>query len=612
MGAIIAFYAWPELQDPLYLLIGFAASVAIVAGRWIHKPVQGGWLTLAAGIALYSFGDLVYTILVSTTGEEPFPSAADGPYLVGQLLVVIGIARLATPLERGFYRPALIDAALIATAGAFVAWPLVLDPLSGSQVDPISGLIALAYPLMDLLLIGVLARHLLEPGQKRMAAILLISGVMSWLVADLVYAGLSVSGSYVSGGILDAGWLIAYLFVGASALHPSMARVIATDETHEATVSNGRLTLIGLAFLVPVVTFMAHGPLVHEWDFVAFSIGAFVLAALGSVRLLGALHVSRVILVQQQELELELLRRSRTDRLTGLANREVIVDSLSMVVERCEPVGFVFLDLDDFKRVNDAFGHPVGQDVLREVAERLRSIPVAAAGIARLGGDEFGLIVSPCADQAAAVAVGRAVIEALRPDVVLDGSGFRIHASIGIVWSNSGELSADEILARADIAMYQAKARGGDAYAVFEPEMHERALARTRLQSDLDGAVARGEIEPWFQPIFDVGTLELVGVEALARWRHPVRGLVPPDEFIPIAEMSGSIRDIDSHIIHVATARVAEWNRAPDERAPAPCQHHAEGSLRSCHRGSRRFCTRSFEPPGQLPGRRGHGDRPDR
>jgi EAL domain-containing protein (putative c-di-GMP-specific phosphodiesterase class I) len=108
--------------------------------------------------------------------------------------------------------------------------------------------------------------------------------------------------------------------------------------------------------------------------------------------------------------------------------------------------------------------------------------------------------------------------------------------------------------------MYRAKGQGGGCYAVFEPAMHERALARTQLQNDLDGAVGRGEIMPWFQPIFDVATQELIGAEALARWQHPTRGLVPPDEFIPIAELSGAITGIDRHIARVATARVAEWS----------------------------------------------------
>ena len=559
LAATVVYFILPDAQDQLYLLIGISAAWAIVAGRRLHGPTHPGWLMLAAGVVLYSLGDLVYTLIATTTGEEPFPSLADGPYLLGQLLVVVGVGRLAAPIERGFYRPAVIDATLVATAGAFIAWPLLLDPLTRSQVDMFSGAVALSYPVIDLVLVGVLARHALQPGRKPASVLLLIGGATAWLVADLVYANVSISGEYVTGSWLDAGWLIAYVLVGAAALHPSMARVTPYTERHEATISNGRLVLIGICVGTTVLVFVAHGPLVHPGDFPAFAVGSTTVAIFGSIRLLGALHAARVLLKEQLALKDELDHRSRSDRLTGLANREAIRDRLAVDLARGEPMAFVFLDLDDFKRINDAFGHPVGQDVLREVASRLTLIAGDSRIAARFGGDEFAVLISPCGGQIEAVQVARAILGALEPDVVLAGHRFRIGASVGIVWSSASELTADEIISRADIAMYQAKGQGGGCYAVFEPAMHERAVARTRLQNDLDRAVGRGEIMPWFQPIFDVVSEDLVGVEALARWQHPVRGLVAPDEFIPIAELSGAITGIDRHIVHVAAARVAEW-----------------------------------------------------
>jgi diguanylate cyclase (GGDEF)-like protein len=560
LGASVAYFLLPDVQDLLYLLIGFSAAWAIIAGRRINGPTHRGWPILAAGIVLYSLGDVVYTILVATTGEEPFPSLADGPYLLGQLLVVVGVGRLAAPVERGVYRPALIDAGLVGTAGAFVAWPLLLDPLTNGQVNMFSGAVALSYPLIDLVLVGVLARHFLQPGRKPISILLLIGGAAAWLVADLAYVNLSVTEAYFSGMWMDAGWLVGYVLVGAAALHPSMASVVPFTETNEATISNGRLVLIGLTLGIPVLVFVGHGPMVHAGDFPAFAMGSVTVGLLGSLRLLGALRASRVLLKEQLELKDELGRRSRTDRLTGLANRDAIREQLTADLGRGEPVAFVFLDLDDFKRINDAFGHPTGQAVLQEVASRLTSIAGAARTAARFGGDEFAILISPCPDEAVAGRVANQIMDTLTPDVVLAGHRFRISASIGIVWSSSDELTADDIISRADIAMYQAKGHGGGCYAVFEPAMHERALARTQLQHDLDGAVSRGEIMPWFQPIFDVTTGDLVGVEALARWQHPVRGLVAPDDFIPIAELSGAITGIDRHIAHVAAERVAEWS----------------------------------------------------
>ena len=555
------YYLVAPLQDALYLVIGFAGSAAIVVGWWVRRPVQRGWLMLAAGIGLYSLGDLIYTIIVSETGTEPFPSIADGPYLLGQLLVVFGVARLAAPAERGFYRPAMINSTLVALAGVFVAWPTLLDGMGLDQLDPLSALISLLYPLLDLILIGVLARHLLQPGKKSASLLLLLGGVVAWLVADLVYAALSVSGGYVSGMWLDAGWLVAYVLVGTAALHPSMAQVVSPKELHEATISNRRLVLLGVVVVIPVVMFVVHGPPLHPMDGPVFAIGGATLIFLVSVRLIGALRASRIVLGERSVLEAELERRATTDRLTGLANRPAVMDRLTAALERGERIGLVYLDLDDFKRINDAFGHQTGEEILRDVADRLRSVVADPLDVAHVGGDEFALVVRDCGSEAQATDVAIRVMEALKPVVRREEHSFRIQASIGIVWPDSLSVSADEILSRADIAMYRAKDHGGNAYAVFEPEMQERARLRTRLQNDLDGAVDRGEIQPWYQPIFDVRSGSLVGMEALARWQHGERGLILPDEFIPIAELSGAIRGIDRHIVSVATAQLAEWSR---------------------------------------------------
>ncbi|HEY6012710.1 MAG TPA: EAL domain-containing protein [Candidatus Limnocylindrales bacterium] len=568
--AVELYYLVPPLVDPLYLAIGFGAAAAIVAGWLVNRPVQRGWLLLAAGIGLYSLGDLVYTIIAAETGTEPFPSIADALYLLGQVLFVVGVARLAAPAERGLYRPAMIDAALVALAGVFVAWPTVLDGIGFEQLDPLSAALSLAYPALDLVLIGVLARHLLQPGRKSVSLLLLLGGVAAWLAADLIYAGLSASGEYVSGMWLDAGWLLGYVLVGASALHPSMAQVVAPNELHEATVSNRRLVSLGVVVSIPIVVFVLHGPPVHPIDGPVFALGASALVLLGSVRLLGALHASRVLLAEQRALEAELERRATTDRLTGLANRFAVVDRLTAARERGERIGVVYLDLDDFKRINDAFGHPTGEEILRDVADRLRTVVADPLDVAHVGGDEFAILVRDCADQAQATEVAIRAMAALKPIVRRGEHGFRIQASIGIVWAGPLTVSADEILSRADIAMYQAKDRGGNGYAVFEPAMQERARLRTRLQNDLDGAVDRGEIQPWYQPIFDVRSGRLVGMEALARWQHGERGLVLPDEFIPIAELSGLITGIDRHIATVATAQVAEWSR----RLGSPLQLH--------------------------------------
>jgi diguanylate cyclase (GGDEF)-like protein len=561
--AIVAYFLVPDIQDVVYIAIGLAASAAIVVGIRVHRPRHRGWWAIAAGMAVYSLGDAIYTYLAATTGTEPFPSAADGAYILGEILLVVGVATLAGPVGRGLYRPALLDAGIVATAVGFIAWVVILNPLSKQMDDPVSGAIAMSYPVIDLVLIGVLARHLFEPAAKSRAGLLLATGVTAWLVADLVYAYLGIAGTYTSGDPIDAGWLIGYVLVGAAALHPSMAELVRIDESHESSISNRRLIVIGAALMTPMATFIANGPSLEPPDFLAFAIGGFALTALACVRLLGALRASRVLIEGQRALQTEMAWRARFDHLTGLANRSALTDRLAHAMSVDEPVGLLFLDLDDFKRVNDAFGHPIGDALLRDAADRLRSVlgdQVGPDDVARLGGDEFAVVLSPCPTRADAVTTAQRVLDAFVPEIRLDGHGFRIRGSIGIVWTRGGELTADDVLTRADIAMYLAKERGDSSYEVFRPEMHDRALDRAHLRGDLEGAAARGEIVPWYQPIFDVHDRRLVAVEALARWNHPARGLVAPGDFIPLAELSGIISDIDRTIVHAATSDVARWN----------------------------------------------------
>jgi diguanylate cyclase len=341
-----------------------------------------------------------------------------------------------------------------------------------------------------------------------------------------------------------------------------MAHLVAVAEPHEATLSNRRLTLIGVTVMGPIAVFVAHGPsFVHTWDFAGFAAGSVILGLLASIRLLGSLHDSRLLLEQHLLLRAEVGLRARTDGLTKLANRNALVDHLGAVLAGDDSVGLLFLDLDDFKRVNDAFGHPVGDRLLREVARRLRTVVRGPDDVARLGGDEFAIVVSPCPTRAGAASVAQRVLDSFVPDVDVEGRAFRIRPSIGVVWTRPGELTADEVLSRADIAMYLAKERGGQSFELFEPAMHDRAVERTQLRGDLEGAVRRGEIEPWYQPIFD-SDRQLVAVEALARWRHPRRGLVSPNEFVPLAELSGDIVEIDRAMVQMATRDVARWNAA--------------------------------------------------
>jgi diguanylate cyclase (GGDEF)-like protein len=217
----------------------------------------------------------------------------------------------------------------------------------------------------------------------------------------------------------------------------------------------------------------------------------------------------------------------------------------------------LFIDLDDFKTINDSLGHSAGDQLLIAVAERVRESLRPEDLVARLGGDEFAVLVER-SDRRDAETVASRLVDALRAPFVLEGREMRVHASIGIAHADHGNV-ADDLLRNADVAMYSAKTNGKGGYAWYDPEMHVRAQRRQELATTLEGSVERDEIEAYYQPIVALATGRVVGLEALARWRHPVRGLVLPESFIPLAEETGFMPPIGRTILRLACEQLQFW-----------------------------------------------------
>ncbi|MBV8379182.1 MAG: bifunctional diguanylate cyclase/phosphodiesterase [Paucibacter sp.] len=268
----------------------------------------------------------------------------------------------------------------------------------------------------------------------------------------------------------------------------------------------------------------------------------------------------------------ELQRRAFLDPLTSLPNRLLFEDRLEHALARCarqddgrgsplrarEHLAVMCIDLDGFKPVNDSLGHAAGDQVLRELAQRMAKVARERDTVARVGGDEFVMLVEDLPDGTDAIALAQRMIDALEVPVVLDGQALHISASIGIALYP--EHGADKLVAHADAAMYAAKRAGGKTYAVFESHMDARASEQLSLRSDLSRALADGQLELHYQPKFDSRRGSLRGVEALMRWRHPARGMVAPDLFIPVAERFGMITELGNWVIDEACRQMQAWD----------------------------------------------------
>lgn len=258
---------------------------------------------------------------------------------------------------------------------------------------------------------------------------------------------------------------------------------------------------------------------------------------------------------------------ARHDALTGLPNRRVFAADLSAAVQRAAVAGgpafsVMILDLDRFKRVNDLQGHAVGDAVLCEVAERLRSAMRRNDVVARLGGDEFAIIAprDPIHSPDAEISLARRIIAAIGEPIEVDGGAVAVGASIGIACCPSDGTDADSVMRAADVAMYRAKHEGGNQLCFFETGMGEALRLRATLESDLGKAIAAGEIRPHYQPLVDIAADRVYGFEVLSRWQHEERGEVPPDIFIPLAERLGLIGDLTARILRQACRDAAAWS----------------------------------------------------
>jgi diguanylate cyclase (GGDEF)-like protein len=513
-----------------YSGLGISAAVVVVVGVRRHRPARTrAWCTLAAGLGCWAAGDLWwYQDDLIRHVTTPFPTGADGLYLLGYVVLAVGVRALARDDETG---ETVLDAATLTLGVGLLAWvPLVRPLVDGSH--PLTTAIALGYPAGDLLLAAMAVRLFLTGLQRRPALAALAVAIGGCLVTDFAYAELVHAGTVDSTTILDLGWLASYALVGLAALHPSMAGVGGAESAPRPA---------GWIRLALLWTVACEAPVVATWAVLAHEPVAAAASGLTAV----------LVMWRMARGARTAAAAARIDRLTGLPNRTELEVRLDAAVDAPGGVGVLFLDLDRFKQVNDVLGHRTGDRLLVAVGGRLRGIVPARSLVGRFGGDEF-VVVCPGVDEGELAALATRIRDVFTDPFAVSSDPLHVSVSIGAARSGPGD-TGEDVLANADAAMYAAKAAGGGRHHVFAAPMRAVNERRRVIERDLRQAIAGGEVAVHYQPIVSLASEAVVGVEALARWDHPSFGPVSPCEFVPVAEDCGLVGSLGRLVLEQAS-----------------------------------------------------------
>ncbi|GAB3868934.1 putative bifunctional diguanylate cyclase/phosphodiesterase [Dactylosporangium cerinum] len=533
---------------------GLFGAVRAARHDGLTERTRRSWRFMSFGYALA----LGVVGIFAVTGPRPFPSPGDAAHLAFVLMLLFAVQTFplhsATRMERHKH---LLDAATVLAGAAMLMWYFVVGPYilaNGTSVGAVVA--AAAYPAADLALLFGIAKVLLrgaDPTFRRPLGIVAVAMVV-FTVGDGYLGYMQAHAAEVE--------RTAWQFVCWTTTHFLIA-VAAAEQNRQASrrvadQPEPRVTRRGLAGKLP---------------YAAIGVG-YALMILAAVRqeqaypwaglVVGAFGITGLVVLRQGLVQQESREMAVTDGLTGLANRSRVHEVLARALARGERTGrstaVLLIDMNGFKQVNDTLGHEAGDRLLVEFGEMMRRSVLGGDLVGRLGGDEFAVVLHDIGRVDHAVAVARRIVAATEQPIPFGEQALRASASIGVALAGPGECTTDELLHRADLAMYQAKRRtGGTCWQCWDRSL--TGEAELSLEHELRGAIGAGQLRLLYLPIVALPGREVTGVEALVRWEHPRHGLLAPEVFVPLAERAGMIEELGRWVLEQSCAQAKAWQR---------------------------------------------------
>jgi len=526
----------------------YVIVAAMVAWRALRSTSHSrSWILFAAGISLYAGGNVLWAAHYEALASPPIPSVCDVLWLSLYPCCYVAIIGLARVREHRVSARIWLDALVAGSGTAAIGTAIVLHPVLRSLSGGTGAVITeLAYPVCDVLLAVLIVSVLALRGWRmdRMWSTL-GAGFIVLAVADCMYALQVADGAAAASDLTNLAYEIGVALLALGAWQPG-TRFKAAGRPGSAVLG------VPAAF-----TLGALGLLFYD-HFTRLDPVALALALLTVIAAFARTGLAFRDVRSLAETRLQAI----TDDLTNMPNRRHFLDRLHREIASARAAGtgvvLLLVDLDHFKELNDTLGHDAGDRLICQVGERLRGVTGAGELAARLGGDEFGVLLCEAAGAGNAERVAHRIRDAIAEPFSLDGLSLRVTASVGIALYPDHAGDGEQLMQHADVAMYEAKAaQSGHAFYAGEHDHHSRE--RLSLAGELSVGLRKGQIEAYFQPKALVGSGRIVGLEALARWRHPSRGLIGPAEFLDVAEQAGLGPALTRRMFGLALGQLRIW-----------------------------------------------------